>query len=210
MAMFSRCKKAELTDDASGQKITAGVSIGPLDSLMVALPTAAKFKPGKTTKIKFLDPTLGVVTCTCALTAPLLTGDKRFVAYRCRVLEQLSRDQRREDIKIPLTSRVQVSLQGSDSSAPATVSNISAGGVYLCTSLPAQKGDKLTFTFLETGAAIPLTAEILRAEHRPDLGGIGYGCRFIHLSPQYEAQLRAYIFQEERRLYQREKEKQAR
>lgn len=204
MAMFSYCKKAEVLDEATGKLITAGVNVGALNSLMVALPVSAKFKPGKTNQIRFLDPTMGVVTCRCTLTAPLLTQDKRFVAYRCRVLEQLSREQRREDIKIPLTSQVQITIQDSDGSASAMIRNISAGGVYLSSGLPAQKGDKLAFTFREAGAPIPLTAEILRVESRPDLGGIGYGCRFLHLSPQHEAQLRAYIFQEERRLYKKQ------
>lgn len=206
MAMFSRCKKAELTDAASGQTFAAGVSIGPMDSLMVAAPVACKVETGKPIEIKFLDPTLGVVTCRCKLASPLLSSDKRFVVYRCQVLERLSQDQRREDIKIPLSTRVRLSSQSSGSDAPATLCNISASGVYLGTSLAAQKGDRLSFTLPAGNALIPLTAEVLRVESRSDLGGAGYGCRFVHLSAQHENQLRAYIFQEERRLYRQQKE----
>lgn len=206
MAMFTRCKKAELTDAASGQTVAAGVSIGPLDSLMLALPQSCKVNLGKAMNINFLDPSLGVVTCQCKLTSPLLTGDKKFAVYRCQVIKRLSQKQRREDIKIPLTAQVRITHLDSDTTALAALRDISAGGVYLNTSLPAQKGDKLAFTFHETGTPIPLTAEILRVEARPDLGSIGYGCRFIRLAPQYETQLRAYIFQEERRLYKQRKE----
>ena len=205
MAMFSRCKKAELTDAESGQTVVAGVSIGPLDSLMIAVPLACKVESGQPVQIKFLDPTLGVVTCTCKLSAPLLTADKKFVAYRCQVLERLAQEQRREDIKIPLTAKVSLSHLSSGNEAPATVCNISASGVYLGTSLAAYKGDKLSFTFPAGNVRIPLTAEVLRVESRPDLGGIGYGCRFVHLAAQHENQLRAYIFQEERRLYRQQK-----
>lgn len=205
MAMFSRCKKAELTD-AAGQKVSAGVSIGPMDSLMLAVPVTCKLEPGKPVVIRFLDPTLGVVTCSCKLTSPLLSGDKKFSVYRCQVLERISQEQRREDIKIPLTARVRLVHQRSGGEAPAAVCNISASGVYLGTSLPAQKGDRLSFTLPAADVQIPLTAEVLRVESRPDLGGIGYGCRFVNLAAQHETQLRAYIFQEERRLYRQQKE----
>ena len=205
MAMFSRCKKAELKDAVSGQTFAAGVSIGPMDSLMIAAPAACKVEVGTPMEIKFLDPALGVVTCRCKLTSPLLSGDKRFVVYRCQVLEKLSQEQRREDIKIPLTMRVRVAHRNSGGEAPAVLCNISASGVYLGTSLLVPKGDRLNFTLSTADAQIPLTAEVLRSEPRADLGGIGYGCRFVNLAPQHETQLRAYIFQEERRLYRQQK-----
>lgn len=201
MAMFSRCKKAELTDPASGQTVSAGVSTGPLDSLILAVPPSCKIESGQPMEIRFLDPTLGVVTCRCKLSAPLAAGDKQFIAYRCHVLEHLSQNQRREDIKIPLTAQVRITHPGSGLVTFANLCNISASGVYLVTTMAVRKGDALSFRLQTPDASIPLTAEILRAEARPDLGGIGYGCRFVHLATQHETQLRAYIFQEERRLY---------
>lgn len=207
MAMFSRCKKAELTDIETGEAVTAGVSIGRLDSLMIATPLTCKLDMNDPVEIRFLDSTLGVVTCLCKLTAPLLTPDKRFMVYRCQILEELSREQRREDIKIPLTSQVQVNHPASGKSAPGALRDISASGVYLGTSLSAQKGDILSFTLQLDDGSIPLTAEVLRAELRPNLGGYGYGCRFVRMLPQHETQLRAYIFQEERRQYHEQREK---
>lgn len=201
MAMFSRCKKAELTDPASGQTVSAGVSTGPLDSLILAVPPSCKIESGQPMAIRFLDPTLGVVTCRCKLSAPLAAGDKQFIAYRCQVLERLSQNQRREDIKIPLTAQVRITHPDSGLVAFANLCNISASGVYLVTTMAVRKGDALSFRLQTADVSIPLTAEILRAEARPDLGGIGYGCRFVHLATQHETQLRAYIFQEERRLY---------
>lgn len=206
MAMFSRCKKAELKDAVSGQTFAAGVSIGPMDSLMIAAPITRKVEAGTPLEIKFLDPALGVVTCRCKLTSPLISRDKRFAVYRCQVLEKLSQEQRREDIKIPITIKVRVAHRRSGGEAPAVLCNISASGVYLGTSLPVQTGDLLSFTLPTADAQIPLTAEVLRAESRADLGGTGCGCRFVHLAPQHETQLRAYIFQEERRLYRQQKE----
>lgn len=207
MAMFSRCKKAELTDAATGETVTAGVSIGRLDSLMIAAPLTCKLDLNEPATIRFLDSTLGVVTCLCKLTSPLLTPDKKFMVYRCQVLEQLSQEQRREDIKIPLSAKVQVNHPFSGKSASGVLRDISASGVYLITGLAVQKGEILTFTLQLEGISIPLTAEVLRAELWPQKEGYGYGCRFVRLLPQYETQLRAYIFQEERRQYHEQKEK---
>lgn len=207
MAMFSRCKKAELTDAETGETVTAGVSIGRLDSLMIATPLTCKLDMNDPVEIRFLDSTLGVVTCRCKLTSPLLTPDKRFMVYRCQILEELSREQRREDIKIPLTAQVQVIHPASGKTASGTLRDISASGVYLITPLTAQKGETLTFILQLEGSSIPLTAEILRAELWPKKEGYGYGCRFVRLLPQYETQLRAYIFQEERRQYHEKREK---
>lgn len=117
------------------------------------------------------------------------------------MLERLSQNQRREDIKIPLTAQVRITHPDSGLVTFANLCNISASGVYLVTTMAIRKGDALSFRLQTPDASIPLTAEILRAEARPDLGGIGYGCRFVHLATQHETQLRAYIFQEERRLY---------
>lgn len=199
MAQLSRCKKAELTDAVSKQKIAAGVSSGALDSLMLAVPAESVLDLSGPVPVRFLDPVLGVITCLCRLTAPLSPGDKRFTVYRCQVLEQLSQEQRREDIKIPLDIQVAVTLASTEAVASAVLRDISAGGVYLTTSLAARPKDYFSFVFRRAGPPIPLTAQILRAEMYPALGVMGYGCRFVHLSPGHEAQLRAYIFQEERR-----------
>lgn len=202
MAMFSRCKKAELADPVSGETVTAGVSIGPLDSLMVAIPSTCPIDPNIPIKIKFLDPALGVAVCRCRLTSPLTTGEKKFTVYRCTVLDLLSQTQRREDVKVPLEEiQVMVTLDSTGVTAPALLRDISASGVYLITALSARPGDQFTFVFRKTDVPVPLTAQVLRSELLPLLGGIGYGCRFVKLSPGYEAQLRAYVFQEERRLY---------
>ena len=106
-----------------------------------------------------------------------------------------------------LSAKVTVTLEGAARRAEAVLYNISAGGVYLVTELKAQPGDRLTFPFPQADGPIPLTARVLRAEDRTDRRGHpvrGYGCRFEDLLPQHESQLRRYVFQEEKRLHQRE------
>lgn len=202
MVAFSQCKKADVLHPTEHRVIKAAVSIGPLESLLITVPRVPALPTGEPVQISFLDAVLGVVSCSCRLSAPLVSEDHKLCSYRCQVLEQLGQDQRREDIKISLTAEVTVKLLGSDTYASATIQNLSAGGVYLTASLAARKGSRLTFDFTQAGGVIPLTAEVLRVELRPAQGGrltYGYGCRFVHLSPRYEAQLRSYVFKLARR-----------
>lgn len=200
MIPFTQCKKAELFDPSTDQVIVAGVSVTPPDSLVLALPSPFTPNTGVPVKIQFLDSVMGVVTCLCFLSRPRLTQDKKYVICRCKIQEQLQQLQRREDIKVPLAVAVEITHIDSGIRAMAIIHNISAGGAYLSSSLAVQKGDQLSFYLPNGEAVIPLTAEVLRIEFRSDLGSIGYGCRFIQLGPQRESQLRAYVFQEERRL----------
>lgn len=201
--MFYHCKKAEL-HISDGKTIEAQVSFDSTGGLILAVPGTSEEQFDGPVEIAFFDPILGVVTCMCALTSPHVNEDYSYCAYRCEVLEQLSQDQRREDIKVPLSATVTVRLEaGCGPEAQATLRNISAGGVYLITSLGAAVGSRLSFTFHEAGGDLPLTAQVLRVEDqtdRPDRPLFGYGCRFVDLPSRYESQLRSYVFAEERRI----------
>lgn len=62
----------------------------------------------------------------------------------------------------------------------------------------------LRFQFHEAGEPIPLAAQVLRVELRPNQGGKlvhSYGCCFVDLEPQYVSLLRNYVLQEEKRMY---------
>ena len=198
------CKKAEL-HLPDGKAIPAKVSIGPIVGLIVAAAEKTAYQLVTPIEISFLDPIMGVVTCMCSLTAPLVDEDRTEYSYRCEILQQLSQDQRREDIKVPLAATVTIKLEGgTGAEAQATLRNISAGGVYLITSLGAAVGSRLSFMFHGAGGSLPLTAQVLRVEQVTDRLGrplFGYGCQFVHLASRYEAQLRSYVFSEERRLH---------
>lgn len=206
MTEFLHCRKAEVFDKASGQTITAAVSIGPMDSLLVTLPRDFKNNSSEPVQIVFYDPLEGLVTCRCLLSAPLVTDDRQHRSFRCQVLDKLSQQQRREDVKISLTSKVTVTQETPERTleAPGTIYNISAGGIYLVTSLNLKPGDQFFFYFHDAGGTIPLTAEVLRIEIRYDRYSRpvkGYGCRFVDLAPMYELQLRSFVFKEARRIY---------
>ena len=206
MTPFLYCKKAELLDPKGGPPARAAVSIGAIGGLLITLPREVQCPVRVPVDIRFYDPIQGLVRCRCRLSSPLVSGSMR--SYRCEVLEQLTQIQRREDIKVTLSVMVSVDYEGMY--YPAAIQNLSAGGVFLVSSLVAMAGEQLSFNFDREGISIPLTAEILRVELQGNNNGrsaYGYGCRFINLPPNYEAQLRSYACQEARLFYRGKKPK---
>lgn len=200
MTPFLHCKKARIPDVKGGAPVQAAVSHAPTGGLLLTVPRDAEYPLRTPIKVIFYDPLLGVVLCLCSLSAPLPEGEMR--SYRCEVLDRLSSEQRREDLKLSMSVKVEVSYNNGH--WPATIYNISASGVLLVSDLVAKTGEHLSFDFPKIEPPIPLVAEILRVELRSSRYNrvtYGYGCRFVKLTSQYEAQLRSYIFQEERRLY---------
>ena len=111
MLSFYYCKKAEIFDAANERMVPAAVSTGAMDSLLITVSRDYVHKSGDPVEILFYDPIQGLATCRCMLTSPL-NVDRQNRSFRCQVLEILSRDQRRQDIKISLTSKVTVTLEG--------------------------------------------------------------------------------------------------
>ena len=201
MTQFEHCKKAEIPPAQKGDPvIRCAVGFASTGGMLLALPRDYKCSSDTPVPVVFYDPLLGLTRCSCRLSAPVAQGD--VCVYRCEVLETLSKQQRREDLKVAVSVPVQVRFR--DRLWPGTIANISAGGVLLMSPLNAHKGDMLYFLFNEMGENIPLTAQVLRVELRPSQNGkltYGYGCRFVDLKPGHESLLRNYVFQEERRMY---------
>lgn len=209
MMLFFHCKKAEILSEDGTPAAEAVVSIAATGGLLLTLPRDFTVELNAPVFIVFYDPIIGMVRCRCTLSSPLISDDHQACSYRCTVLERLHQEQRREDIKIPVSAKVTVTLKDPENpqEAPADLYNISAGGVYLLTTLQAKAGDLLSFLFRGPFGSIPLTARILRAEDRRDRYNRpirGYGCRFVGLSTYQESQLRSFVFREEKRLYKEE------
>ena len=200
MAQFDHCKKAEIPAEKGRPAVRCTVGSISTGGLQLTLPRDFSTSSDVPVDVVFYDPLLGLTRCRCRLSAPVPKGDT--CTYRCEVLETLSKTQRREDLKVAVSVPIQVRFR--DRLWPATIANISAGGVLLMSPLNAHRGDTLTFNFGAAGEPIPLTAQVLRVELRPTQGGkltYGYGCRFLDLKPGHESLLRNYVFQEERRMY---------
>ena len=210
MAMLDSCKKADLYNDEGKLLYQCSVQQDPLGGLLLVVPRELDYLAQDDFQVVFYDPVMGMVTCRCALSTPLeLSNHLR--SLRCTVVEQLAQDQRRQDLKVSVgvDVMIHVSNQPGDTvhvpkaGHPATVENISAGGVYLRTDLPLKVGRHLWFDLHEMGGDAPtLTAHILRVDTSFSGPGkliFGYGCRFVDLTSRQESQLRSYVFQEERR-----------
>lgn len=209
MEILKDCKKAEVFSIDGSFLSEAGVSIGPMGSILVTLPRSVDMEELNPCRVVFFDPLLGRLTCRCALSSPLPLPDRK-QSLRCDILERLSQEQRREDVKISLEVKVMLHITHEPGDSvrvpaagwPATTRDISAGGIYLCTDLVLAEGRRIRFDFRETGETIPLTARILRVDditERPSQPMYGYGCRFLNLQNRHENQIRNFVFQEERR-----------
>lgn len=207
MKKLENCKKAEIFDDSGELLCTASVEMGPLDGLMMLIPQSFDSQKQPSYRVVFYDPTLGLLTCRCELYAPLKKPDN-MCSVRCNVLQEISSEQRRMDMKVPLTIKIEIAILERGMAGevyPATMLDISAGGVYITCEHELKTGSRFTFTFNETGTELSLIAEVLRVEEKTGRNGehlFGYGCHFVRLPSQHEAQLRRYVFQRERYRYQ--------
>lgn len=179
----------------------ASVKHSHTDSLSVIVPRSFNYLEKETVMMTFYDPDRGLLTCKCRLFAHENISPQ-MQSLRCEVLQRISQNQRRMDLKIPLDVTVYVHLLGrGGSETPADIVNISAGGVYLRSTMRAGVGDYLLFFFSETGESIPLTAEVLRVESvnaQAEPPVYGYGCKFVELNLRHEEQLRNFVFQRDR------------
>jgi len=215
MEILEYCKKAEIFDKDNNLLCEAAVSLGPMGSLLLTVPRSLDYQAQDAFLILFLDPTLGKLTCRCALSSPLLLPDQMY-SLRCDILERVSQEQRRQDLKVPLKVPVglEITIHATrcpgdsvfvpDEGWPARLMNLSAGGAYIQTDLVLAEGRQIWFDFRGAGAPLRLTASILRVEDLtvyPTKPLYGYGCKFVGLPARAESQLRSFVFREERQLY---------
>lgn len=100
----------------------------------------------------------------------------------------------RELRRFPL--KVRVGLDRGHDFLDGTSDNISAGGIFICTSLPATIGEELEVRF-----SLPLLESTLSArgvvawqrDAETEDGPRGLGVRFVALTPQVEAAIVAFI-----------------
>ena len=207
MVNLEQCKKAELYK-GDHFLCEAVVTAGPAGSVLLTVPQQVAYGRSNELAVKFYDAALGVLTCRCVLSAPMELPEGG-MSLRCDIMETLEQVQRRLDVKVPTNVQVMLHAERRPGDLyipmkgwPATVKNISAGGVYVSTDLSLSAGREIEFEFRETGEKLELMARILRVEdltEQPNLPIYGYGCKFVCLSARAENQLRNFVFREERR-----------
>ena len=208
--MLEKCKKADILEKAGTLICQARVSVGRTGEIILVIPRSATYKSNSAYPVVFYDPVLGRVTCRCRLSAPLPLPGGELYSLRCEVVEQLSQEQRRQDVKIPMNMTIMLHaayqpgdpVRTSELGTPATIGTLSAGGVYLRTALPLPKGRRVWFDLMVGKEKMTLSAKVVWMETTsPKPGQIqyGYGCQFVNLLSRQESALRSFIFQEERR-----------
>lgn len=211
MHSMERCRKAEIYDPNYNLICEAVVSVGPLDDLILNVPTPFPHESFPEFHITFFHPVSGLIQTRCSLTSYLAYPDQR-ATLRCTILEILSEEQRRNDLKIPLDLDLEATLLRTPGSRPASsefpvrTRDISAGGVYLICPYDLEPDTLLLFQLSMIKPPLRLTARVLRSEPLPPRRGapqFGLGCQFVSMDGPTESGLRSFVFRQERQMYRR-------
>lgn len=206
------CHKAEIYDLMDQPVCEAEVTRASYEGYRLIVPQDFEM-PEETAlfNVTFYDGFAGLVHTVCVL-SDALNISKEKQSLMCVVREEKGNDQRRSDLKIPAVMSIDVSCvrrpSGSDpklrlpARIPAKTVNISAGGVYFSCGVFLPVDSHVQFQLHESDKPLQLTAKVLRVDEglEPDRSGkpqFGYGCQFINLKSQAEAELRRYIFRKE-------------
>lgn len=210
------CKQASIYSPQNEYLCPATVSRIEEDSVTLTMGGLDNDLLPSDVHVTFFDSVKGLVTYSCELLdfrpATHASG-KGHISARCVIHEQLALVQRRRDIKVPVNISIVLSAKtsrGEVTNVLATIWNISAGGILFTCSHPFNEGDVVEFTFPEDSGLpkVTLQAEILRIQDRSSLLQLtsstanesellGFGCYFVHLSAQTEAQIRNYVFRQD-------------
>lgn len=151
------------------------------------------------TFVDFYDMQQGLIRCFCevlirrnvhesALTEPWMAD--------CSVIEINDVYQRQKDLRVRVHIPMEFSTETGEFFA-GTIKNISAGGLFLVTSQAIKTGVCFSFHYRFEKELCRVNAKILRAKGAVG-GGIGYGCQFLNLSPETEANIRRFVFAKQR------------
>lgn len=165
----------------------------------------AKFR----TIVDFYDGQQGLVRCQCDLIVKQrrnLQGlDGEWIAEGT-ITKVYDIVQRQKDLRVPVHIGMEfVSDDGTYTSG--VVQNISAGGLYIVTSYQMVPGQYFTFTYTFEREQRRITAKVLRVKRLPAQSSYGYGCRFLELAPDEEADIRKFVYRKQIEKQLKKKEK---
>lgn len=220
---LTQCKKASLYDLNNRYLCDADVSDIAEDSVSLHFSSPASDLLFSEVHVTFYDNVQGLVTYYCALsgyqeflTAPRTMGS----SVICRLNQEISVIQRRNDMKVPVQLKTTLTVINSEdilTDVAATITDISAGGLFFTSRYSFYVGQTFSFFFDKNPPAFQLEAEILRVnKQEPDTDSsssadsrrprkvlYGYGCRFIHLSPYKESIIRNFVYKRDLTLHHR-------
>lgn len=216
---LTNCRKAEIYDLSDQLICEAEVTRASFEGYRLIVPRDFELKE-KTElyHIVFFDSAAGLIHTVCVLGDPLNIS-KEQQSIMCMVREERGNNQRRSDLKVAAEVMIDVSCIRRPNTPPpqpqprlpahipAKTANISAGGVYFSCGVSLPVGAHVQFQLHEASRPLLLTAKILRVDVLEPLSDgtpqYGYGCQYIYMKSQAEAELRSYIFRKEIELRRR-------
>ncbi|MCI8517549.1 MAG: PilZ domain-containing protein [Hungatella sp.] len=145
--------------------------------------------------VDFYDMQQGLIRCFCEVVIRKNVQENRLNEpwmADCKVIEISDVYQRQKDLRVRVHIPMEFSTENGEFFV-GTIKNISAGGIFLVTSQAIKTGTKFAFTYRFEKDPCRVSAKILRAKGAMS-GGIGYGCQFLNLPPETEANIRRFVF----------------
>ncbi len=214
--LLNNCKSASIYTLEDAYICDAAVSDIREDSVLLTMEESIAEIFAEENHVTFYDGTKGLLTYFCTFSDYkefYVSSDVINCSVHCAIGEQLSVVQRRNDLKVPVDIPITVNFASRRErpiNVPATIHNISAGGVFFTCRYKFRPGDFVNFSFSPKpgGTALLLTVHILRIQDRDilrkmigseadDPALFGYGCRFSDLSSRDEAQVRTFVFRQD-------------
>lgn len=206
MDVLKKCRKAEIY---SGDDLICEAEVfrDLAEEVWLSIPKDLPWESPESYTVLFYDSIAGLLHCQCALSEPQELSDERN-SVSCRILEVMKTEQRRMDLKIQISTSLELSctyVPGQPSSIPSRIEaesrDLSAGGIYFISEYQLPVESVVQFQLHGASKPLLLSARVLRTEELPpkkETPQYGHGCQFTELKPQTEAVLRNYIFRQER------------
>lgn len=207
--LFYDCKKASIYSLSNVFLCDAAVSDIRRDSVTLTIEGTSADILSSEVYVIFYDSTKGLVKNFCELTnykEELVSAGVFRSRVHCVIGREISVEQRRNDVKVPVNIPVNLSHAGGNTAA--VLRNLSAGGTFFICDRAFEPGSEVEFTFSPQKDVAPITvsARVLRVQEGEALTGIlgnsadmneglfGYGCKFVELPSRTEAMIRNHVF----------------
>jgi len=151
----------------------------------------------KNVLVIFNDNIKGCIKANCDIVVHKNPGYPRMQEYwmgECEILDVIEIIQRQQDIRASVDISVQFRSETEDrGSFWGTITNISAGGIYMVTGQALTIGEELSFHYSFKNVEREFHVMILWGK-LDESGDNGYGLRFMNLTEGAETAIRGYVF----------------
>lgn len=192
--VLKKCNKC-IIYNVKGEKLSEARVVHYGETVMLYLKETnireAKFKA----KVNFYDELAGVIRTMCSLIVrrnPSYPKNPELMLAECDILGVTDVVQRQKDVRVnvhietPFFSPKYGSFYG-------TISNLSAGGIYLVTRQILEPDSVISFDYRFRTLMRHFEVMALRAKPEKE-GRFGYGCCFLNLTDGADAAIRAFVF----------------